>query len=138
MMDAEATLMSGAGRPLGKPFSVKRGASTRPMPMPPTPSAYYRLSYSNGRFTAQGRLDIPAVPRGEIRTLDIPNPTEGVRLQTPGSPAPSASAPAAAPVAAPVSAKPIPTPAPAPDSAPAASGLPPRPSSADAPVFLTP
>ena len=108
MMDAEATLMSGAGRPLGKPFTVKRGATTRPMPMPPTPSSYYRLNYSNGRFTAQGRLDIPAVPRGEISTLDIPNPTERIRLQTPGMPAPAAPA---KPVSPPSARDPVPAPA---------------------------
>ena len=148
MMDAEATLMSGAGRPIGKPFTVKRGASTRPMPMPPTPSSYYRLSYSNGRFTAQGRLDIPAVPRGEIRTLDIPNPTEGVRLQTPGMPAPAAPAKPApphsarAPVSAPASASvpavlPAAVPDPHPASAPAEPS-PPSSSSASAPVLFAP
>lgn len=97
MMDVEATLMSAAGRPLGKPFTVKRGASSRPMPLPTTPSAYYRIAYSNGRFTAQGRLEIPAVPRGEIRTLDISNPTN-IRLQSSSTPAEPASASADAPV----------------------------------------
>ncbi|MBR4251979.1 MAG: hypothetical protein IKQ15_06760 [Kiritimatiellae bacterium] len=131
MMDAEATLMSGAGRPLGKPFTVKRGDSTRPMPMPPTPTAYYRLNYSNGRFTAQGRLDIPAVPRGEVRTLDIPNPTEGIRLQTPGMPA---SAAPARPVSPPSARDPVPAPASA-VSVPAAPSVPgPAPTSTAAPV----
>lgn len=109
MMDAEATLMSGAGRPIGKPFTVKRGTSTRPMPLPSTPSAYYRMNYSNGRFTAQGRLEIPAVPRGEIRTLDIPNPTSGIRLQSsamPSSAAPTRTVPHAAATAAPATAAP--------------------------------
>lgn len=128
MMDAEATLMSGAGRPLGKPFTVKRGASTRPMPMPPSSNAYYRLTYSNGRFTAQGRLDIPAVPRGEIRTLDIPNPTEGIRLQMPGMPVSAATA------------RPTPPVAPAPPPAAPASGAakPASETAADAPVPLAP
>lgn len=96
MMDVEATLMSGAGKPLARVFTVKRGSSTRPMPLPDQPSAYYRLVYNNGRFTAQGRLDIPAVPRGETRTLDIPDPSSGIRLQTSEAKAPAASA--AAPV----------------------------------------
>lgn len=107
MMDVEATLMSAAGRPMGKPFTVKRGASSRPMPLPETSSAYFRISYRNGRFTAQGRLDVPAVPRGETRTLDIPNPTDGVRLQTPGTSAVSTPATGTpSPASVPVRAKP--------------------------------
>ncbi|MBR6023024.1 MAG: hypothetical protein IK066_11490 [Kiritimatiellae bacterium] len=111
MMDVEATLMAGPGRPLGKPFTVKRGASTRPMPMPARSNAYYRLTYRNGRFTGQGHLDIPTVPRGEIRTLDIPNPTSGIRLQS-----------SAAPASAVPSARPAPPPAAAPPPANPASG----------------
>lgn len=133
MMDAEVTPMAASGHPLGKPFTVKRGASTRPMPLPSGPSSYYHLTYSNGRFTAQGRLDIPAVPRGEIRTLDIPNPTEGIRLQTPGMPASAASA-----KPAPLSSSRAPVSAPASAPAPAKPASRPAPSSASAPVLLSP
>lgn len=138
MMDAEVTLMSGAGRPLAKPFAVKRGGTTRPMPLPSSPNAYYRLSYSNGRFTAQGRLDIPSVPRGEIRTLDIPNPTSGVRLQSAVPPV-AAPAPASEPAVAPatIAAKPVALPPPEPAPAPVPAE-PPPPSSASAPVLLSP
>jgi hypothetical protein len=114
MLNVEATPMSGAGRPIGKPFTVKRGTSTRPMPLPSVSNAYYRLNYDDGRFAAQERLDIPVVPRGEICILDIPNPNEGLHHQTPKA------------------AKPVPHPA------PAEPAVPPPPSSFAAPVRFSP
>lgn len=88
MMDVEATPMSAAGRPIGKSVTIKRGTSTRPMPLSAAQPAYYRLSYSNGRFVSHGHLEIPVVPRGEIRTLDIPNHLDGIQIQTPDMPNP--------------------------------------------------
>jgi hypothetical protein len=141
MMDVEATLMSGAGRPIAKPVTVKRGASSRPLVVPMQENLFFRLSYSNGRFTAQGRLSVPVIPRGETRTIDIPGPTSDIRLQqTSGSPAASAAPaavrtvapapPSPAPAPAPVPATPVPAPAPAATAAPTAE--------ASAPVILGP
>lgn len=115
-MDAVATPMSGAGRPIGRPFTIKRGASTRPMPLPSGSNAYYRLTYGNGLFTAPGRLGIPAVPRGEIRVLDIPSPNGGVRPQTSSklSAAPLAASSFPAPADSPA---PVPSPSPVPRQA---------------------
>lgn len=116
MMDVEATLMSGAGRPLAKPVSIKRGASSRPMVLPEQENLFFRLSYSNDRFSAQGRLPLPTVSRGETKIVDIPNPTSNVQLQTSGKSAPSAVPP---PKPAPATEPKVPTASPA-SSVPAA------------------
>ena len=80
MMDAEATLMSSNGKPMAPKVEVKKGATSRPMSIPDQKGLYFRLSYRSGRFTAEGRLNVPAVLRGETKVLDIPDPTSEIRV----------------------------------------------------------
>lgn len=128
-MDVEATLMSATGHPIGRPFTVKRGASSRPMPLPSSSNAYYRLTYGNGRFPAQGRLDIPAVPRGETCILAIPNPIEAIHLQTSGK---ASSAHLSASLSPAPIGPPTPVPSPSPEPSHAAS---PAPAASESPSF---
>ena len=83
MMDAEATLMAPNGKPMAAKIEVKKGATSRPMSLPSQEGLYFRLSYRNGPFTAEGRLNVPAVPRGETKVLDIPDPTSEIRVGAP-------------------------------------------------------
>ena len=89
MMDAEATLADATGRTFGKPVTVKRGETSRPVALPARPGLHFRLAYRRGRVTAEGRLEVPSVPRGETATLDIPDPASGVGVQSKASPVPA-------------------------------------------------
>lgn len=96
MMDVEATLADATGRVFGKPVAVKRGGTSRPVALPDRPGLHFLLKYRYERFSAEGRLDVPAVPRGETKTLDIPNPSSRVGVQAPGAASPSPANPAGA------------------------------------------
>jgi hypothetical protein len=74
MMDVEATLATAAGKTLGRPVKVKRGKRSEPIPLPTKEKLLFRLHYDSGGFTATGTLAVPPVPRGETKTLVVPNP----------------------------------------------------------------
>lgn len=93
MMDVTATLVSGADRPAAKPVTVKRGTSSRPLVLPSLPGLRFRLTYGDGRFAAKGTLDVPAVPRGETKILDIPAPGARVGLPPPAAKPPAENMP---------------------------------------------
>ncbi len=84
MMDAEARLVSASGMALGAPITVKKGETSRPMDVPPQAGMHFRLTYRNGRFTAQGRLEVPAMVRGDVKVLDIPDPATEIQVKPSG------------------------------------------------------
>lgn len=84
MMDAEARLVSASGIALGAPITVKKGETSRPMDVPPQAGMHFRLTYRNGRFTAQGRLEVPAMVRGDVKVLDIPDPATEIQVKPSG------------------------------------------------------
>lgn len=81
LMNVEATLMSATRRPLGKPVSLKRGESSRPIVLPSQSNLYFRLVFNKDTDTMQGRMPVPSIPHGTSKILDVPSPSEAVRNQ---------------------------------------------------------
>lgn len=85
MMDVTATLVAASGKPMASPVEVKKGAESPPLSVPVQEGLQFRLEYRNGRFTARGQLDVPVIPRGEVKVLDIPDPMTEIRVQPEGA-----------------------------------------------------